>query len=127
MEGVGSLTDQLAFAALETLVPVEALIAEVADAVLPAGGARATQKEQGRGGRREEAVVPPPPPSLVAGHDESPEPEDDAVVDEAELVGRMEQSKVDLEQMEHIEQRWEAPVDHGVDELTWLGLRRVEA
>ena len=48
VEGVGSFTDQLTFAALETLVPVEALIADVADAVLPAGGARATQKEQGR-------------------------------------------------------------------------------
>ena len=79
VEGVCSLTDQLAFAALETLVAIETLVAKVADAVFPAGGARATQEEQGRGGRREEAVVPPPPSILVAGHDEGLEPHDEGL------------------------------------------------
>ena len=91
MVRVGSLTDQLAPSPLETLV------AKVADAMFPAGGARATQEEQGRGGRQEEAVVPLPPPILVVGHDEGLEPEDDAVVNEAELEGWVEQTEMHLE------------------------------
>ena len=111
---VGGLTDQLAPSSLETLV------AEVADAMFPTGGAWATQEEQGRRRGREEAHVPPPP-GLVAGHDESLEPEGPAVVDETELEDRVTWAEVELEEVEHKEQWRKAPVYHGVYEWPWPG------
>ena len=56
------------------------------------------------------------PPILVAGHDKGLEPESEAVVDEPELEGWVEQAEIELILVEGTNKQWERPMSQRVGE-----------